>query len=322
MPRFSASPVIKNHPPSFSTRNTTRREESLSLTLTPFPSARRDPPSNQEVGFGTRGSRRTSARLRCTPCKIFGLEDGQSGAEPRVESEVDARAQQVLHYVRIRCSTPPRSLTQSNGRPPSPCAGSLLSLSLFRISLPRLTTLCRSRASERERERASREREKQSPTPPRRRRRGRAEKEGERRTVNAAAEARARASSSPPARTNVACKYKTALGQGSVIYRLPRVIGCRPIDTYPPGYPLGHEGNAPIPLSLFVYAELTNPSVLVPPLFPAPSTPRLPLLPRLSPRHPVAATATREEDGGEASSSLSVPKFRWRTVTAPLSLKI
>lgn len=205
---------------------------------------------------------------------------------------------------------------------PLPLAQEAFSLSLFRISLPRLTTLCRSRASERERERASREREKQSPTPPRRRRRGRAEKEGERRTVNAAAEARARASSSPPARTNVACKYKTALGQGSVIYRLPRVIGCRPIDTYPPGYPLGHEGNAPIPLSLFVYAELTNPSVLVPPLFPAPSTPRLPLLPRLSPRHPVAATATREEDGGEASSSSSVPKFRWRTVTAPLSLKI
>lgn len=43
----------------------------------------------------------------------------------------------------------------------------------------------------------------------------------------------------PPARTNVACKYKTALGQGSVIYRLPRVIGCRPIDTYPPGLPAG-----------------------------------------------------------------------------------
>lgn len=150
MPRFSASPVIKNHPPSFSTRNTTRREESLSLTLFRFPLPRGEIHPYQEVGFGTRGSRRTSARLRCTPCKIFGLEDGQSGAEPRVESEVDARAQQVLHYVRIRCSTPPRSLTQSNGRPPSPCAGSLLSLSLFRISLPRLTTLCRSRASERE----------------------------------------------------------------------------------------------------------------------------------------------------------------------------
>lgn len=159
MPRFSASPVIKNHPPSFSTRNTTRREESLSLTLTPFPSARRDPPSNQEVGFGTRGSRRTSARLRCTPCKIFGLEDGQSGAEPRVESEVDARAQQVLHYVRIRCSTPPRSLTQSNAAP-LPLAQEAFSLSLFRISLPRLTTLCRSRASEREREREHRGKER------------------------------------------------------------------------------------------------------------------------------------------------------------------
>ena len=316
MPRFSASPVIKNHPPSFSTRNTTRREESLSLTLFRFPLPRGEIHPYQEVGFGTRGSRRTSARLRCTPCKIFGLEDGQSGAEPRVESEVDARAQQVLHYVRIRCSTPPRSLTQSNGRPPSPCAGSLLSLPLPYLPAAAYHTMSLAR----ERERASREREKQSPKPPPRRRRGRAEKEGERRTVNAAAEARARASSSPPARTNVACKYKTALGQGSVIYRLPRVIGCRPIDTYPPGYPLGHEGNAPIPLSLFVYAELTNPSVLVPPLFPALSTPRLPLLPRLSPRHPVAATATREEDGGEASSS--VPKFRWRTVTAPLSLKI
>lgn len=162
MPRFSASPVIKNHPPSFSTRNTTRREESLSLTLTPFPSARRDPPSNQEVGFGTRGSRRTSARLRCTPCKIFGLEDGQSGAEPRVESEVDARAQQVLHYVRIRCSTPPRSLTQSNGRPPSPCAGSLLSLSLSSVSpcrgLPHY--VARARAREREREHRGKERSK------------------------------------------------------------------------------------------------------------------------------------------------------------------
>lgn len=321
MPRFSASPVIKNHPPSFSTRNTTRREESLSLTLFRFPLPRGEIHPYQEVGFGTRGSRRTSARLRCTPCKIFGLEDGQSGAEPRVESEVDARAQQVLHYVRIRCSTPPRSLTQSNAAP-LPLAQEAFSLSLSSVSPCRGLPHYVARARARERERASREREKQSPTPPRRRRRGRAEKEGERRTVNAAAEARARASSSPPARTNVACKYKTALGQGSVIYRLPRVIGCRPIDTYPPGYPLGHEGNAPIPLSLFVYAELTNPSVLVPPLFPALSTPRLPLLPRLSPRHPVAATATREEDGGEASSSSSVPKFRWRTVTAPLSLKI
>lgn len=80
------------------------------------------------------GSRRTSARLprdHRVPCKIFGLEDGQSGAEPRVESEVDARAQQVLHYVRIRCYTPPHSLIQSNGQPPlSPCAASLLPLVL------------------------------------------------------------------------------------------------------------------------------------------------------------------------------------------------
>lgn len=159
MPRFSASPVIKNHPPSFSTRNTTRREESLSLTLTPFPSARRDPPSNQEVGFGTRGSRRTSARLRCTPCKIFGLEDGQSGAEPRVESEVDARAQQVLHYVRIRCSTPPRSLTQSNGRPPSPCAGSLLSLPLPYLPAAAYHTMSLARERERERESIEEKRE-------------------------------------------------------------------------------------------------------------------------------------------------------------------
>lgn len=96
------------------------------------------------------GSRRTSARLprdHRVPCKIFGLEDGQSGAEPRVESEVDARAQQVLHYVRIRCYTPPHSLIQSNGQPPlSPCAASLLPLVLsLSLSLPWLTTLCRSR---------------------------------------------------------------------------------------------------------------------------------------------------------------------------------
>jgi len=37
-------------------------------------------------------------------------------------------------------------------------------------------------------------------------------------------------------------KYKTALGQGSVIYRLPRVIGRRPIDIYPPGCVAGPRG--------------------------------------------------------------------------------
>lgn len=154
MPRFSASPVIKNHPPSFSTRNTTRREESLSLTLFRFPLPRGEIHPYQEVGFGTRGSRRTSARLRCTPCKIFGLEDGQSGAEPRVESEVDARAQQVLHYVRIRCSTPPRSLTQSNAAP-LPLAQEAFSLSLSLPYLPAAAYHTMSLARERERERES-----------------------------------------------------------------------------------------------------------------------------------------------------------------------
>lgn len=43
-------------------------------------------------------------------------------------------------------------------------------------------------------------------------------------------------------------KYKTALGQGSVIYRLPRVIGRRPIDIYP----CRLCGNAPLASSTLV----------------------------------------------------------------------
>lgn len=160
MPRFF--PNILQHPffrPFSSSDEITRRdleekmleEEKKNLVapdFAPFPRAR----PGRDLGFGRKFEgppRGCRARSSCTPCKIFGLEDGQSGAEPRVESEVDARAQQVLHYVRIRCYTPPHSLIQSNGRPSSPLPlrrkPSPSPLSFSPICLPWLTTLCRSR---------------------------------------------------------------------------------------------------------------------------------------------------------------------------------
>ena len=161
------------------------------------------------------GSRRTSTRLHSdAPCKIFGLEDGQSGAEPRVESEVDARAQQVLHYVRIRCYTPPHTHTAQRPAPLHPLVEEFsLSFSLS-LSLPVSLCMCRGFPHDVARTRESIAKHTREPytTPPHHRdsrrtqvgemRTRRApEKERKRKTVNATAsggtaEAHARASSS------------------------------------------------------------------------------------------------------------------------------
>lgn len=153
VPRFSTMPRFfslktSSSPPVFFLRNEILakigEEESLSLTLpVSLVRGRRDERSAKRFDLERvpAGSRRTSARLprdHRVPCKIFGLEDGQSGAEPRVESEVDARAQQVLHYVRIRCYTPPHSLIQSNGQPLFPLVQQAFSLSFFLFLSPYL----------------------------------------------------------------------------------------------------------------------------------------------------------------------------------------
>lgn len=123
-----------------------------------------DPPAGQgcrgEQGPGKRDRKPKDLvrRLRGAPCKIFGLEDGQSGAEPRVESRsTPGRNKCCITYV--HAATPHLAHSYNpTGSPSPPPLCQRISLSLLSFSLDclslflplQLSTLCRARASPRE----------------------------------------------------------------------------------------------------------------------------------------------------------------------------
>lgn len=260
--------------PSFSseTRYSPRSAKNRCPWLCPFPSCERRE-IRQEIRFGTRAGRKSKDLREVTARSSRTVQNFRSrrrsirrGASGWVRGRRPGATSAALRTYTLLHPTP---LTHTIERPaPSfPLCSKPSPSRSFSLSLPAVAYHTMSLAREsidarrKERSKALRHHYYGALTGRRdedERRKNERERRWMPRRVAATAEARARASSSSPARTNVACKYKTALGQGSVIYRLPRVIGCRPIDTYPPGLPAGTWRERAY-LSLSLYADLTSP---------------------------------------------------------------